>query len=86
LQEFRILRLLMEEPGRVVSRQEIIDRLWGADKGPMSNSLSVIVSRLRRKLIRPDGSSRIRTVRTVGYAFDVPIKAASEASMVAVVS
>ncbi len=71
-QEFRILSLLMEEPGRVLPRQEILDRLWGIDKGRTSNSLSVLMSRLRRKLTRLDGSSRIRTVRSVGYAFDLP--------------
>jgi two-component system OmpR family response regulator len=72
LQEFRILTVLMHAAGRVISREELLNQVWGASRGRGSNTLSVLVSRLRRKLARPDGTSRIRTIRTLGYAFDVP--------------
>ena len=72
LQEFRILTVLMRAAGRVIPREELLDQVWGTSRGRGSNTLSVLVSRLRRKLARPDGTSRIRTIRTLGYAFDVP--------------
>src|SRR6478609_1552094 len=72
LQEFRILAVLMGAAGRVISREELLNEVWGESKGRGSNTLSVLVSRLRRKLARTDGTSRIRTIRTMGYAFDVP--------------
>lgn len=69
-QEFLLLTLLMENAGRVMTRSELLDRIWGPGRGRDSNTLAVFTSRLRRKLRRPDGSSRIRTVRGVGYVFD----------------
>ncbi len=69
-QEFTLLRLLMENAGRVLRRDELLDLAWGPSRGRTSNTMSVLVSRLRRKLLRPDGTSRLRTVRNVGYVFD----------------
>jgi DNA-binding winged helix-turn-helix (wHTH) protein len=69
-QEFLLLTLLMENAGRVITRSELLDRIWGPGRGRDSNTLAVFTSRLRRKLRRPDGSARIRTVRGVGYVFD----------------
>jgi two-component system, OmpR family, response regulator len=70
MQELLLLKLLMESGGRVLRGEDLLDRAWGPDRGRMSNTMSVLLYRLRRKLLRPDGSSRIRTVRNVGYAFD----------------
>jgi DNA-binding response OmpR family regulator len=65
--EFTILELLMRTPGGVVSREEILEQAWGEREEPMSNTIDVLVGRLRRKLDRPKRPSRIETVRGMGY-------------------
>ena len=65
--EFTILELLMRSPGAVVSREEILEQAWGEREEPMSNTIDVLVGRLRRKLDRPRQPSRIETVRGMGY-------------------
>ena len=70
--EFELLELLLRNAGRVVTRELIIDRIWGYDFGPGSNSLEVFVSTLRRKT-ELDGLPRvIQTVRGVGYTIREP--------------
>jgi DNA-binding response OmpR family regulator len=65
--EFTILELLMRAPGAVVSREEILEQAWGEREEPMSNTIDVLVGRLRRKLDRPKQASRIETIRGMGY-------------------
>jgi DNA-binding response OmpR family regulator len=65
--EFTILELLLRVPGAVVSREEILEQAWGEREEPMSNTIDVLVGRLRRKLDRPKQPSRIETVRGMGY-------------------
>ena len=65
--EFTILELLMRSPGAVVSREEILEQAWGEREEPMSNTIDVLVGRLRRKLDRLKQPSRIETVRGMGY-------------------
>jgi DNA-binding response OmpR family regulator len=62
--EFAVLAVLMEEPGAVVSRSELIDRCWDEMHDPASNVVDVAVLQLRRTLGAPDP---IETVRGVGY-------------------
>ena len=62
--EFRILEVLMRAPGEVVSRETILEQAWGEREDPMSNTIDVLVSRLRSKL---GGPSRLETVRGLGY-------------------
>lgn len=62
--EFAVLEILMEEPGRVVSRSELIDRCWDEINDPASNVVDVLVWQLRKTLGAPDP---IQTVRGVGY-------------------
>ncbi len=62
--EFQLLELLMSNPGIVLSRGQIYERVWDYDFGPTSNSLEVYVGYLRRKLGEP---RLIHTVRGVGY-------------------
>jgi len=62
--EFMILEALMRAPGAVVSREEILEQAWGEREDPMSNTIDVLVSRLRQKLGTP---SRIETIRGAGY-------------------
>lgn len=65
--EFTILELLMRSPGAVVSREEILEQAWGEREEPMSNTIDVLVGRLRRKVDRRGKPSRIDTVRGMGY-------------------
>lgn len=69
--EFELLLLLMQNAGKVVTRDTILDRVWGYNSEHVSNSLEVFISYLRRKL-EEDGQSRlIHTVRGVGYQLKV---------------
>jgi DNA-binding response OmpR family regulator len=65
--EFSILETLMRRPGSVLSREEILEQAWGEREEPMSNTVDVLVARLRKKLDAHGSFSRIETVRGVGY-------------------
>lgn len=69
--EFEVLRLLLEQAGRVVPRQQLMERVWGRDFSGDPKTLDVHVKRLRAKIevdrARP---TRIVTVRQIGYRFD----------------
>lgn len=69
--EYDILEVLMRAAGRVVSRDELTQRLYQRDATPFDRSIDVHVSHLRRKLESPNGArgAVIRTVRGVGYQF-----------------
>src|SRR5437667_7992252 len=65
--EFDLLVLFLRNPGRVISRHEILTDVWGFDLDQTSNSLNVYIGYLRKK-IEPDGAPRLLlTVRGVGY-------------------
>ena len=65
--EFAILETLLMRPGGVTSREEILEEAWGEREEPMSNTIDVLIGRLRRKLDSPGRPSRIETVRGMGY-------------------
>lgn len=65
--EFEVLRLLMERPGRVVPREEFLDRVWGFAWAGDTRTLDQHIRRLRRRLEEQPGGPRIDTVRGVGY-------------------
>jgi len=65
--EFAILETLMRRAGSVLSREEILEQAWGEREEPMSNTIDVLIARLRKKLDARNSSSRIETVRGVGY-------------------
>ncbi|HZY98311.1 MAG TPA: response regulator transcription factor [Candidatus Baltobacteraceae bacterium] len=65
--EFDLLATLLREPGRVFTREQLIDRVWGDDAEVEPNVVETYVSYLRGKLDEPDAPSLIRTVRRVGY-------------------
>ncbi|MBC6438064.1 MAG: phosphate regulon transcriptional regulator PhoB [Rhodobacteraceae bacterium] len=65
---FRLLAAFMERPGRVWSREQLLDRVWGRDIYVESRTVDVHVGRLRRELRGPDRDDPIRTVRGAGYA------------------
>jgi two-component system phosphate regulon response regulator PhoB len=68
--EFRLLEFLMQSPGRVFSREQLLDSVWGRDVYIDERTVDVHVGRLRKALSAPDGPDPIRTVRGSGYAFD----------------
>lgn len=67
--EAALLRLFMENPGRVFGRDDLERRLYGPDEQPASNTVEVFVHHLRRKLASVEAEARIRTVRGKGYLF-----------------
>lgn len=66
--EFRLLSTFMEKPGRVWSRDILLDRVWGRDVYVDSRTVDVHVGRLRKALTEAGGSDPLRTVRGAGYA------------------
>ncbi len=66
--EFRLLSTLMEKPGRVFSRDQLLDRVWGRDIYVDTRTVDVHVGRLRKALCRYGGDDPLRTVRGAGYA------------------
>jgi len=69
--EFRLLRYFMERPNRVVSRQQILDGVWGMDTDIDERTVDVHIRRLRKAINRPGEIDLIRTVRAAGYSMDV---------------
>jgi DNA-binding response OmpR family regulator len=69
--EFALLAYLMRNADRVVTRQQILDAVWGAEPDVYSNVVDLYVSYLRRKLGELDRADLIRTVRGVGYSLRV---------------
>lgn len=65
--EFRLLECLLRRPGRVVTRQALIESLWGFERDVETNTLDAFVRLLRQKIDRADEPTLIRTVRGVGY-------------------
>ncbi|SNT68509.1 phosphate regulon transcriptional regulator PhoB [Paracoccus seriniphilus] len=66
--EFRLLSTLMEKPGRVWSREQLLDRVWGRDIYVDTRTIDVHVGRLRKALMQNGGDNPVRTVRGTGYA------------------
>jgi two-component system phosphate regulon response regulator PhoB len=68
--EFRLLEYLMERPGRVFSREQLLDGVWGSEVYIDERTVDVHVGRLRKALNRGQGDDPIRTVRGTGYSLD----------------
>jgi len=66
--EFRLLTTFMEKPGRVWSREQLLDRVWGREIYVDTRTVDVHIGRLRRSLCQHGGSDPLRTVRGAGYA------------------
>lgn len=64
--EFTLTETLLRHPGQVLSREQLLSRVWGYDYDPTSNIVDVYIGYLRRKL----GTARIVTVRGMGYRLD----------------
>ena len=66
--EFRLLTTFMEKPGRVWSREQLLDRVWGRDIYVDTRTVDVHIGRLRKALMAEGGDDPLRTVRGAGYA------------------
>ena len=66
--EFRLLSTFMEKPGRVWSREQLLDRVWGRDIYVDTRTVDVHIGRLRKVLTQHGGEDPLRTVRGAGYA------------------
>jgi len=70
--EFRLLDYLMQRPGRVFSREQLLDAVWGADVYVEARTVDVHIGRLRKALNKFSDVDMIRTVRSAGYSLVPP--------------
>jgi len=70
--EFRLLRHLLRYPGRVFSREQLLDAVWGHDVYVETRTVDVHIRRLRKALNAGGAADIVRTVRSAGYAIDHP--------------
>ncbi|MEC9066750.1 phosphate regulon transcriptional regulator PhoB [Pelagerythrobacter marinus] len=68
--EYRLLKFFMESPGRVFSRNQLLDGVWGTGSDIELRTVDVHIRRLRKALELPNAPDPIRTVRSAGYAFE----------------
>lgn len=71
--EFRLLDHLMQHAGRVFSREQLLDAVWGSDVYVEARTVDVHIGRLRKALNAEGENDPIRTVRSAGYAFDLSV-------------
>ena len=69
--EYRLLDHLMQHPGRVFSREQLLDAVWGSDVYVEVRTVDVHIGRLRKAITAKDETDLIRTVRSAGYALDL---------------
>jgi DNA-binding response OmpR family regulator len=67
--EFNFLEYLMRSPGRVFTRTQILEHVWGYDFNPNTNLVDVCIQRIRKKLEQVGGTGYLESVRGVGYRF-----------------
>ena len=71
LKEFEVLQLLLANAGRVLTREVLIDRVWGSDYVGDTKTLDVHIKRLRSKIeVDPSAPTRIVTIRGLGYKYE----------------
>lgn len=68
--ELAMLELFMSQPGKLFSRERILNNIWGLQMDPMTNVVDVYIGKLRKKL--GDAGAMIETVRGMGYRFSIP--------------
>jgi two-component system phosphate regulon response regulator PhoB len=69
--EYRLLRFFLQHPGRVYSREQLLDQVWGRDVYVELRTVDVHIRRLRKAINQDGETDLIRTVRSAGYALDV---------------
>jgi DNA-binding response OmpR family regulator len=70
VKEYQLMEILMQNSGKVISRESLLSRIWGLDGEVTNNSLDSLVKLLRKKLEK-DTRLQIRNVRGVGYRLEV---------------
>lgn len=70
--EFNLLEYLMRSPGRVFTRTQILEHVWGYDFNPNTNVVDVCIQRIRKKIDSLDEAGLIESIRGVGYRFKKP--------------
>jgi len=70
--EFNLLEYLMRSPGRVFTRTQILEHVWGYDFNPNTNVVDVCIQRIRKKIDPIDEAGWIESIRGVGYRFRKP--------------
>ena len=78
--EFDLLLVFLDRPGRVLSREQLLDLTHGGDGDVLDRSIDVLVSRLRRKLGEATGGQLLKTVRNGGYQFAATVSVESSPS------
>lgn len=76
--EFDLLRVFLDRPGRVLSRDQLLDLTQGRETSPFGRSIDVLMSRLRRKLGEKTEATLFKTVRNGGYQLTVPVEQGAE--------
>ena len=76
--EFRLLRHLLQHPGRVFTREQLLDAVWGHDVYVEPRTVDVHIRRLRKALNTGEAPDLIRTVRATGYALDHPAESSND--------
>ena len=71
--EYRLLQIFLEEPGRVFSREQLLDQAWGRNIYVELRTVDVHIRRLQKALLLPNTENLIRTVRSAGYSIDIPL-------------
>ncbi len=71
--EFKLLRVFMEAPGRVWSRDQLLDRVWGDNLNVDTRTVDVHIGRLRKALAKASAVDFVRTVRGFGYSLDTSV-------------
>ena len=66
--EYRLLEFFLQHPGRVFTREQLLDRVWGRDIYVDTRTIDVHVGRLRKALMQNGGTNPVRTVRGTGYS------------------
>ncbi len=80
LKEFDLLELLLDNAGRVLTRETLIDRIWGPDYVGDTKTLDVHIKRLRAKIEEnPSSPTRITTIRGLGYRYEKPKESIAQA-------
>jgi two-component system phosphate regulon response regulator PhoB len=69
--EYKLLDHLIQHPGRVFSREQLLDAVWGSDVYVEVRTVDVHIGRLRKALVQGEESNPIRTVRSAGYSLDI---------------
>jgi len=72
--EFDLLRVFLDRPGRVLSRDQLLDLTQGRETSPFGRSIDVLMSRIRRKLGETTEVTLFKTVRNGGYQLTVPVE------------